>query len=180
MGFVPPHRIDAEHDDVTIPEFAVDNSRSPSQFFAVRQTAADQEIVHFLGKTEDCFCLGLLPPEHSGRLGFCLTGLLEFLDGLLAHVSRPSLDNIRIIRTAAAAHSAPGASPHHHVEPAVEDAAGSKNRRTAEIDTQLIAVAVGDRAFFLHDLRFEDASPRPQVFCGSDRNSLGQTEMDRQ
>src|SRR5476651_114758 len=172
-----PERPDREHDDVPLAECGIERRRAVGEELAVEQRAREQHVVrvrrelHHDARTRlvdrDAELLRQLPRlrEIVGRGPLAAPGrrririrferLNPQRQGVGRHVLADPAVGVRAGLSAAAAAAAESTAP---------AAAGVQHRRLVEVHRQIgAAVAVGDRALHVGDLRAQDRSAHEQL-----------------
>src|SRR5690606_33675532 len=162
------------------------------QLLAVGQAAAHEQALHVRAAAEDRAHVGggCLAEAEARRIIALAPGALELLDARAAAVAAATLDEVVLVQPAAAAaargRAAVAAAARRcglaaeAAEPTEAAAAQREDRPLPEVDAQLLAVAVRDRAQRVGHGDAEHAAGGPQVLGLADAHTLGEAEVDGQ
>ena len=172
-----------------VAERSVEQRRGVGELSASPQATADQQLLGVRREAQN-----RSQPRQRGTPGRPAYGLwvvgAELLYPRSPHVAGTALDDVFFASPAAAARGRaarpatigwrPAEATTAEATATPATAAEGEDGGAVEVDPQLVAVAVGDRAGAIRPLHPEDTSPGPEVGRLSDRDSLRHAEMGRQ
>src|SRR5689334_17921242 len=176
LRFVAPHRVIGEQQHVALAARDIDHGGSIGQFAAAGEHSGNEQILFFGKPHDDARALGGGGQESAESFALIVIERRLFAGARLRtrrwRDERTALRDIRIgVCPASGGPAGSGIAELAATASAESQAARCADlqyRRLAEVDGEIVAVAVGDGALLIGDYAIEDAAPRLQLARSAD------------